>query len=111
MGEAACKSQFDSNSHFLGYMLIIVLITFATYTAWAQESSRHQSLHRVEDIDGGERATKAPLIFTSNEILPPMIYLQDGKRIGIVVDLSEAIKRHMNRLYRSICSGQRRRSM
>lgn len=77
--------------------LSMLVVTLASLSAWAQETPRLQSIQRVENSDEGRSAAKAPLIFTSNEILPPMIYLKDGQRVGIVVDLAEAIIRHMHR--------------
>lgn len=43
-----------------------------------------------------------PLLFLGNHILPPMIYTQDDKSVGIVVDLVEAIKKRMKRPVKTI---------
>jgi ABC-type amino acid transport substrate-binding protein len=37
-----------------------------------------------------------PLVFLANKILPPMVYMQDGKRVGIIVDLGEALQRQLD---------------
>ena len=41
-------------------------------------------------------SSKSDYLFLGNETLPPMIYMKNGKSIGIIVDLAEAIKSRMS---------------
>jgi PAS domain S-box-containing protein len=74
------------------------VITLAYLPTWAQATPQNQPKQGIEESKGiMGRASNRPLVFLCNKMLPPMIYMQDGKRVGIVVDLAEAIKRHINR--------------
>jgi len=48
---------------------------------------------------GGDDLAKPPLIFLGNKSLPPMIYIEGNKPVGVIVDLAEAIK---SRMYRPV---------
>ena len=78
-------------------LLSLIVITLMCLPVWAQETPQNQPIHSREESDGTAIVANRPLVFTNNRMLPPMVYMQDGQRVGIVVDLSEAIKKHMNR--------------
>jgi hypothetical protein len=40
--------------------------------------------------------TGKPVLFLGNQSLPPMNYLKDGKPVGIVIDLVEALAQRMH---------------
>jgi len=42
-------------------------------------------------------SSQSDYLFLGNETLPPMIYMKNGKPVGIIVDLAEAIKSRMSR--------------
>jgi len=44
---------------------------------------------------GGYRSADAPLMFLGNQSLPPMIFVENGKPAGIVVELAEAMAKRM----------------
>jgi PAS domain S-box-containing protein len=78
-------------------LLFLIMIIFGSPPAWAQDGLKHPPGQSSEKSDGTVNITHRPLVFLSNNMLPPMIYMQKGKRVGIVVDLAEAIKEHINR--------------
>jgi len=79
------------------FVLIMILLLGTPLSAWAEETPLQPPTH-VEDVsDGADRVTNRPYVFLANDNLPPMTYMQDGKLIGILVDLAEAIKKHINR--------------
>ncbi len=45
--------------------------------------------------------TGKPVLFLGNQSLPPMNYLKDGKPVGIVIDLVEALAQRMHYPWKS----------
>ena len=65
----------------------IFLVLFYTAKAYSELSIAGE----------GYDLTNHSLLFLGNETLPPMVYLENDKPVGIVVDLAEALKERMTR--------------
>ena len=46
---------------------------------------------------GGARSAQGPALFLGNEALPPIIFMQDGRPAGVIVDLARALAQRMHR--------------
>ena len=97
VGKVANSLNLDPKALVLSCILIMFLLLCTVPPAWTKETPLDQPMHQLKDGDVEESDADRPLVFLSNKSLPPMVYLQDGKRVGIVVDLGIAIKGHMIR--------------
>jgi len=87
-----------SRLRFRPQSLILIGIILVVVPVRAQDASKKPPPRIVEQSQAsGGTVSGRPLVFVANHMLPPMTYLQEGRRVGIVVDLAEAIKRQMNR--------------
>jgi len=89
-------SGFISCAPSLFFVLIINLLLSASLPAWAETTPLHPPKHGEDVSDGADRVTNRPYVFLGNDNLPPMTYMQDGKLIGIIVDIGDALKKQMN---------------
>ena len=91
------RKRFDCCAHLHLFVLIMILLLGTPLSAWAEETPLQPPTHGEDVSDAADRVTNRPYVFLANDNLPPMTYMQDGKLIGILVDLAEAIKKHINR--------------
>ena len=73
----------------------MILSLSAPLSVQAEAPPLYPSTHSDDVSVGTGRDSTRPVVFLANDNLPPMIYMQDGKLIGIIVDLGEALKKQM----------------
>ena len=84
------STQKAKGGTYLFRITYIFLIFFYTATIFSLSS----------EVAMSTDSTRPEYLFLGNETLPPMSYTKDDKRIGIVVDLANAIKKRMSHAVR-----------
>jgi len=68
---------------------VVALIVGALIAWWMVDQASAQPV--------GEDAGERPVLFLANDSLPPISYMKNAKPAGIVIDLVEAMAKHMHR--------------
>jgi hypothetical protein len=70
--------------------LVLSLAAFACPPAWTQEAPQ-QGGNGAEEKPGGGNVNSHPLVFLADGVLPPMSFALEGRHVGIIVDIAEAV--------------------
>jgi PAS domain S-box-containing protein len=86
-------------SRLIFILLALVTLVFMVEcpTVWAQDSSQQGGANEVEEGNGTNSEKNHSLVFLAIQQLPPFSYAQDGKQVGIIVDIAEAVKEQFRR--------------
>ena len=90
------RPTFITRCIFSSTILLLTLTLMVPLPICAEESLQFELKNEDKVSNQVARDSNRPYLFLANENLPPMTYMQDGKLIGIMVDIGEALKAQMN---------------
>ena len=82
---------------YLLLFLLAIMVTLACPSVWAQETPRQVRSIGVEGKNGTASENNRSVVFLAIRTLPPMSFTQNGRQVGIIVDIAEAIKKEFGR--------------